>query len=49
MEEIWNAVSDVASGALDVVGDAVSTVTGFFTDGIGAIIANFFYSVLYKI
>lgn len=49
MEEIWNAVSDVASGALDVVGDAVSTVTGFFTDGIGAILSNFFYSILYKI
>ena len=49
MEEIWNAVSDVASGALDVVGDAVSSVTGFFTDGIGAILSNFFYSILYKI
>ena len=49
MEELWNAVSDVASGALDVVGDVVGTVTGVFTDGIGAILSNFFYSILYKI
>lgn len=38
MDEILNAVGDVAE-----------SVTGFFTDGIGAIIANFFYNILYRI
>ena len=42
-------MEDVLNSALDFVSDAVGAVTGVFTDGIGAILSNFFYSILYRL